>query len=323
MQYRSEIDGLRALAVLPVILFHAGFHSFSGGFIGVDVFFVISGYLITSIILRDLETGTFSLKHFYERRARRILPTLFFVFLTCIPLATLLMSPSELKDFALSLGASLVFISNIFFWGQSGYFDTASELKPLIHTWSLSVEEQFYVLFPLALAGLWRSKKRNMIAALIALAVASLLLSEYASRTFPSFNFFWLATRAWELLAGALCAFLVIKPKRIRDDLLSLIGIILITASIFYFDSSTRSPSAISLMPVMGTCLVILFGTQTTITAQLLSLRPFVAIGLISYSAYIWHQPLFAFSRIGAAREPSAEWMLLLILVVLLFAYLT
>ena len=151
MQYRREIDGLRALAVIPVILFHAGFEAFSGGFVGVDVFFVLSGYLITTIILSDLELGKFSLLNFYERRARRILPALFLVILVSIPFAWAWLLPTDMRDFSQSLVAVATFTSNILFWRESGYFDEAAELKPLLHTWSLSVEEQFYVLYPLFL----------------------------------------------------------------------------------------------------------------------------------------------------------------------------
>ena len=149
MKYRAEIDGLRALAVVPVILFHAGFELFSGGFVGVDVFFVISGYLITTILIEDIESQRFSLVNFYERRARRILPALFFVMLVCIPFAWMWMLPYQMKDFSQSLVAVSLFASNILFWRESGYFAAAAEEKPLLHTWSLAVEEQYYVLFPI------------------------------------------------------------------------------------------------------------------------------------------------------------------------------
>ena len=155
MQYRAEIDGLRALAVLPVILFHAGFEFFGGGFVGVDVFFVISGYLITSLIINDINKDTFSIVNFYKRRARRILPALLFVMFVCLPFAWLILIPSELKDFGQSLVAISIFSSNILFWIESGYFDAAAELKPLLHTWSLAVEEQFYILFPVFLTITW------------------------------------------------------------------------------------------------------------------------------------------------------------------------
>ena len=181
MDYRREIDGLRAIAVVPVILFHAGFETFSGGFVGVDVFFVISGYLITSIILAELEQGKFSIVNFYERRARRILPALFLVMLVCIPFAWLWLLPSDMKDFSQSLVAVAVFASNILFWRESGYFDTAAELKPLLHTWSLAVEEQYYVLFPLFLMLFWRLGKRWILGTLGLVFVASLAVAQWAA----------------------------------------------------------------------------------------------------------------------------------------------
>ena len=156
MRYRAEIDGLRAVAVLPVILFHAGFQQFSGGYVGVDVFFVISGYLITSIILVEKQAGTFSLINFYERRMRRILPALFFVMLACIPFAWLWLTPNNFRYFSQSVLSVTVFLSNVYFWLRSGYFDLASEFKPLLHTWSLAVEEQYYLVFPLFILLIWK-----------------------------------------------------------------------------------------------------------------------------------------------------------------------
>ena len=296
LQYRPEIDGLRAVAVVPVILFHAGFTLFSGGFIGVDVFFVISGYLITSIILRELEAGTFTFASFYERRARRML--------CCIPFAWMWMMPLELKGFAVSMASVVAFASNIIFWRQSGYFDTASELKPLLHTWSLAVEEQFYIIFPIALLLIWRFGRKASVLSIAAVAIGSLVLCEYASRYYPSFNFYWAITRAWELMAGALCAFQILKPKQTRDNTLAALGLTLIFVSIFWFDSSTRFPSVYALLPVVGACLIILFARMGTFTARLLSTKPLVAIGLISYSAYLWHQPLFAFARTRSFTAP-------------------
>jgi peptidoglycan/LPS O-acetylase OafA/YrhL len=167
MKYRAEIDGLRALAVLPVILFHAGFEKFSGGYVGVDVFFVISGYLITTIIISEMAEDNFSILNFYERRARRILPALFFVMLACFPFAWFWLAPDDLKDFGESLFAVSIFSSNILFWLESGYFDTAAELKPLLHTWSLAVEEQFYILFPIFLILTWRFGVKEILILLL------------------------------------------------------------------------------------------------------------------------------------------------------------
>ena len=207
MKYRKEIDGLRALAIIPVILFHAGFKVFEGGFIGVDVFFVISGYLITTIILSDIESGKFSISNFYERRARRILPALFFIMLCCLPFAWFVLTPNHLKDFYQSLTAVSVFSSNILFWKESGYFDTATELKPLIHTWSLAVEEQYYILFPLLLVMLWKLRKQLILGSLIAITVISLFLAQWGAYNKPSATFFLLPTRSWELAIGALIAY--------------------------------------------------------------------------------------------------------------------
>jgi peptidoglycan/LPS O-acetylase OafA/YrhL len=321
MKYRPEIDGVRALAVLPVILFHAGFTAFSGGFIGVDIFFVISGYLITSIILKDLESGTFSFWEFYERRARRILPALFFVIICSIPFALMWLMPNELRAFSKSIVAVSFFVSNIFFWRQSGYFDTAAELKPLLHTWSLAVEEQFYIFFPIAIVTLWRFGRKNVVTAVALVALISLALSEYSWRHYPSFNFYWLPTRSWELAAGSLCAFVTVKQKAIRDDLLSFAGLAAIAFAIFYFDKTTPFPSLYALIPVLGTCGIILFARQGTIVGSLLSLKACVGIGLISYSAYLWHQPLFAFARIRSLSEPPWQLMLLLAGCSLVLAY--
>ena len=206
MVYRKEIDGLRAIALIPVILFHADFEWFSGGFVGVDVFFVISGYLIASIILQEHEKGAFRISRFYERRARRILPALFFITLCCVPLAWLWMLPSQQRDFAQSMYSMVFFVSNLFFWDESGYFEAVSVAKPLLHTWSLAVEEQFYLFFPLLVILLWRSRHNFFIHSIAFLAIASLILSEYSSRHFPSANFYLIHTRAWELFLGVICA---------------------------------------------------------------------------------------------------------------------
>lgn len=194
MDYRRELDGLRALAVLPVILFHAGFETFSGGFVGVDVFFVISGYLITTIILAELNRGNFSIVNFYERRARRILPALFLVMLACIPFAWILLAPADLNSFAKSLVAVSLFVSNVFFWKDGDYFETAAELKPLIHTWSLAVEEQYYVLFPLFLMLFWKFGKRWILVTLGLVFVLSFAVAQWASYAKPAAAFFTAAT---------------------------------------------------------------------------------------------------------------------------------
>jgi len=207
MKYRAEIDGLRAIAVLPVILFHAGFDLFSGGFIGVDVFFVISGYLITTIILTEKEQGTFSLTNFYERRARRILPALFLVILVSLPFSWVLLFPPDMKDFSQSLVAITFFSSNILFWQETGYWGAANELKPMLHTWSLAVEEQYYVLFPLFLMSMWRFRRRWILISFMVISVISLAAAQWGAYNIPTAIFFILPTRGWELAIGAVIAF--------------------------------------------------------------------------------------------------------------------
>ncbi len=334
MKYRREIDGLRALAVLPVLLFHAGFQSFSGGYIGVDIFFVISGYLITSIIINDLHAGTFSLLKFYERRARRILPALFLVMLASLPFAWWWMSPTGLHDFSKSVVAVSLFLSNILFWKEAGYFATANELKPLLHTWSLAVEEQYYVLFPLFLMLAWRFiGKRWIVGLLFVGALASLAASEWALTRFSSASFYLLPTRGWELLIGALAAFYLFSKAETNNNptqlplvvsqAASLLGLLLITYAVFAYDKSTPFPGVNALLPTIGTVLIVLFAYPTTLVGKLLGHQLLVGIGLISYSAYLWHQPLFSFARYGSIEEPSRIVYLLLIVISLLLAFLT
>jgi peptidoglycan/LPS O-acetylase OafA/YrhL len=333
VQYRREIDGLRALAVIPVLLFHAGFQSFSGGYIGVDIFFVISGYLITSIIINDLHAGTFSILKFYERRARRILPALFLVMFVSLPFAYLWMSPTGLHDFSKSVIAVSLFLSNILFWKEAGYFATANELKPLLHTWSLAVEEQYYVLFPLFLMLAWRFGQRWIISLLFVAALASLAVSEWALARYISASFYLLPTRGWELLIGALAAFYLFsntntneKPTHLRlaaYQAASSMGLLLITYAVFAYDKFTPFPGVNALLPTIGAVLIVLFANTQTLVGKLLGSKWLVGIGLISYSTYLWHQPLFSFVRHGSIQEPSKIVYLLLILVSLLLAYLT
>jgi len=327
MDYRREIDGLRALAVLPVILFHAGFETFSGGFVGVDVFFVISGYLITTIILAELEQGKFSIVNFYERRARRILPALFLVMLVCIPFAWFWLLPSDMKDFSQSLVAVSVFASNILFWRESGYFDTAAELKPLLHTWSLAVEEQFYVLFPLFLMLFWRLGKRWILVMLGLVFVASLAVAEWAAYAKPTAAFYLLPTRGWELLIGAFAAFYLSKANRkefgkAMGEVGGWLGVALILYAVFAYSKATPFPGLYALVPTLGTVLVILFATQQTTVGRFVGNKAFVGVGLISYSAYLWHQPLFAFLK-HSDFDDTKEIYALLILLTLLLAFIS
>lgn len=324
MRYRAEIDGLRAVAVVPVILFHAGFDLFSGGFVGVDVFFVISGYLITTIILLEKEAGTFSLLRFYERRARRILPALFLVMAACLPFAWLWLLPNDLKDFSQSLVGVSTFSSNILFWRESGYFDTSAELKPLLHTWSLAVEEQYYVFFPLLVMAVWRLGRRVVLGVLGGIALLSLIAADWGHVSQPDATFYLLPTRAWELLIGAFASFYLLhRPVVHGNQLLSLLGAGMLTYAIFFFDEHTPFPSLYTLMPTIGVALIILFTSPSTLVGRFLCNRICVGLGLTSYSAYLWHQPLFAFARHYLIGDIAPILALVLTLAALGLAFLS
>jgi peptidoglycan/LPS O-acetylase OafA/YrhL len=321
--YRREIDGLRAVAVVPVILFHAGFGVFSGGFVGVDIFFVISGYLITTILINEIEQGTFSIASFYERRARRILPALFVVMLSCLPFAYMWMWPSQLKDFAGSIFAVTISLSNLFFLSKVSYFAPSAELQPLLHTWSLAIEEQYYFIFPIFLIVANRLKLNTVSLVVFALVIISFVFSEWAWRENAERSFFFTISRFWEIGVGSLCAFWIIIKAPRSNNILSIAGLTMIFFSIFAYDSNTPFPSAYALVPVVGTAMVILFALQGTWAAQMLSMRAFVSIGLISYSAYLWHQPLFAFARLRTLTEPNKLLMACLAIAALLLAWIT
>jgi peptidoglycan/LPS O-acetylase OafA/YrhL len=312
MRYRPEIDGLRALAVLPVVLFHAGLPAVPGGFVGVDVFFVISGYLITRQIVEERAAGTFTLAGFWERRARRILPALFAMMALCVPLAWAWLTPGDFLDFARSVIATTLFASNVLFWRGSGYFGESAELQPLLHTWSLAVEEQWYLLFPLAMAALWRLGRARLAAVMAALALGSLALSHWAALERPAAAFFLLPTRAWELLAGALLALRAREPgapirsgPRGPAQAAALAGLALMAVPMFVYDRHTPFPGLPALAPVLGAVLAIRFATPDTLVGRLLSTPWLVAIGTFSYGTYLWHQPLFAFARQRTGGEPD------------------
>jgi len=309
LTYRPEIDGLRAIAVFAVILYHAqisisGHQPFKGGFIGVDIFFVISGYLITSIILKELiTTGSFSFKHFYERRIRRILPALVSVMLVSLPFGWIYFLPSSFEDLSKSILYSLGFSSNFYFWysGQE-YGDGSGLLKPFLHTWSLSVEEQYYILFPIVLLVTFKYFKKYLIHILILGFIISLGLAEWTSRNYPSVSFYILHTRMWELIAGSIMAYFEIsKGHRSQNRRLNLIlpfiGLILIGHSILFFNDKMFHPSFYTLSPIVGVCLIIWFSNKDEIITKILSTKIFVSVGLISYSLYLWHYPVFAYAR--------------------------
>jgi len=326
MQYRGELDGLRAIAVIPVVLLHAGFKLFGGGFVGVDVFFVISGYLITSIIIEEKQNDTFSFSRFYERRARRILPALFGMLLVCVPLALQCSLPQEMNYFSQGVLAVLGFVSNVFFSHTTGYFGVGSTLNPLIHTWSLAVEEQYYILFPALLLLLWRLGVRTAFATLGVIAACSLIAAQYYAKADSQFDFFLLPTRGWEILAGALIACYARHLEQGGAAVLlresgSLIGIALIAYAVFFFDDGTPSPSLYALIPVLGAVLVIVYADESTLVGKMLGLKALVGVGRVSYSLYLFHQPVLAFARQRLLAEPDLLTVSVLLLVTLALSY--
>ncbi|OXR50240.1 hypothetical protein PuT2_05640 [Pusillimonas sp. T2] len=303
LKYRPEIDGLRAIAVLSVILFHAGMPGLSGGFVGVDVFFVISGYLITGILLRELASGEFSIAKFYERRIRRIFPALFFVLLVCLPFGWFLMDPYALWRLGQGMVSVTLFVSNILYWQTTNYFTAALE-SPLLHTWSLGVEEQFYIFFPFFLGFVWRYARPWLLGAIIFVALISLGISQWGVQTGRVVAaFYLLPSRAFELLLGALVAVIAanVQPSKTPSlvaELMSWVGMGAIAWAIVLFDQATPFPGWRALIPSVGAALLLAFLRSEGVLGRMLSFRGLVGIGLISYSAYLWHQPLFAYAHI-------------------------
>ncbi|MEO0761148.1 MAG: acyltransferase, partial [Pseudomonadota bacterium] len=307
LRYRADIDGLRSIAVLPVVAFHFGIAAAPGGFVGVDVFFVISGYLITSIIARECAEGRFSLLDFYERRARRILPALFAMIAAVVVIGWFLFLPREFFDLAKSVGAATVFLANVLFYLSAGYFDAASYTKPLLHTWSLGIEEQFYIVIPLLFMALaWMGWKAT--AWIAAITVASLALSVATTEAMPQAAYYLLPWRAWELGLGALLALGVAPPLRTAAarEAAAAIGVVLILGAVVLLDKSVPFPGWAALAPCLGAALLIHAGAggTTRVGAVLASAVP-VWIGKLSYSLYLWHWPVVVFFVYREMRMPT------------------
>lgn len=318
MKYRLEIDGIRAIAVIAVILFHADSRFLAGGFLGVDVFFVISGYLISNIIIGKLESETFSIREFYMRRARRILPALFFMTFVSVFLAWLFMSPEEILLFAKSVLSVNLLVSNLFFWRQHDYFDPSAEFIPLIHTWSLGVEEQFYIFFPLILIFLYRFSRNLVFPVILSLTFFSLVLADWAYEFMPAATFYLAPTRAWEFLIGGLLSMYernrILRPQ----TLIAILGIFLIIFSFLWFDQRTPNPGLFTLLPVVGTLLFLRYSGENSLIVRVFATRTIRLIGLSSYSIYLWHQPLFSFSRIAFGELSNLETFLTIFLALFL-----
>ena len=296
LTYRPEIDGLRALAVLSVVFYHADYSLFAGGYVGVDVFLVISGFLITSVLLTDIEREDFSFFSFYARRARRLLPALFLVLLATMPLAYFVLLPSHLAEYAASLLAVLTFSSNIFFFRNIGYFEIAAEVKPLLHTWSLSLEEQFYFILPVGLFIVFKVHKKLIIPVILMIITFSLIVSELGATNAPVANFFLLPSRIWEFLIGSLVATLPIDIKNRSRRRIGYFGLISIFVSVLAFDEATPFPSLYAMLPVFGTAMILLGDCEGGFVALLLKSKMLTRVGLMSYSIYLWHQPIFSFT---------------------------
>ncbi len=323
--YRAYVDGLRAVAVLAVIFFHAEIGC-GGGYVGVDIFFVISGYLITGLILKDLDGGEFHIFNFWERRVRRILPALTVVVISCLVTGWFVLFPQDFKELGQSALAQAMLVSNIFFYKQAGYFAEGVDVKPLLHTWSLAVEEQFYLLLPFLLIAFKRFLRKPPVAAIILLCAASFCLSVYSSYSHPRANFYLLPTRAWELLIGSFLAALPAQrpwPRWLKE-LLSWVGILAILYAVFFYNRETRFPGATAILPCAGAAFIIWANDRTlTTVGKLLALRPIVFIGLISYSLYLWHWPVLVFFKYCTLGSISQSQRVMLLLASVCLAVLS
>jgi len=297
-KYRKEIDGLRAIAVIQVILFHTGFQIFSGGFIGVDIFFVISGYLITLIIIKDIENKKFNLIAFYIKRARRILPALLIMLAITYLISYFIFLPGSHKTIGQFIITSIFSISNLFLYLRgNNYFGLEDGNNPLYHTWSLGVEEQFYIFFPIFILLSKLIFKNKLLLPITLIALLSFCFSEIIQKKDLIANFYLPHTRSWELLIGSITALVTNKIGLKKNEILSIIGLILVLLSIFIFNKTYPFPSIYTLVPILGIVLILIFGNENTFVSKLLSYKYFVGIGLISYSIYLWHLPLYTFLK--------------------------
>ncbi|MGE5500421.1 MAG: acyltransferase family protein [Ignavibacteriales bacterium] len=324
MKYRPEIDGLRALAVLPITLFHFGVPGFGGGYVGVDIFYVISGFLITGIIAPQMSTDRFTFGDFYERRVRRLFPALFAMLAVVGLVCLAILLPRDLAAFGRSVVATLVFASNILFWREANYFDTESELKPLLHTWSLGVEEQFYLAFPIFLVvalKLFRKRTPLVVAGVAALSFA-LNLAMLSWR--PAAAFYLSPPRAWELLLGALL-FLTPPPKpgRFVAETVTLAGLVAIGVAVVAYTPLTPFPGWAALLPCLGAAAIIYAGREAPASASALTNAPMRFVGKISYSLYLWHWPVAALYRYRTGHEPRGLVDAVLLAVVVALAALS
>ena len=331
IKYRPEIDGLRAIGAIPVAIYHAGItynshNIMPGGFVSVDIFFVISGYLITLFLLKELfETKTIDFLGFYERRARRILPPLFFVLVVSSILGFFFLSPGYLENLSKSIFYVIFFVSNYFFEINSLEYSAPTSLYlPMLHTWSLSIEEQFYIFFPLILLLLFKLKNNKLLTSLVILGSISFLFCMYYSFKDPIFNFYQIYTRAWELLIGSCLAIIELKRPSLKEskysNSLTFVGLIIIVASFFVFNHDMNLPSWRTIIPLLGVVLIINYSKDSNFAYKILSQKYFVAVGLISYALYLWHFPLLSFGLITEFSVDNNFRKILILIVVLVLS---
>ncbi len=347
--YRPDIDGLRAVAILSVVIFHALPFALPGGFVGVDVFFVISGFLISTIIFRSLQRGDFSFTEFYAHRIKRIFPALIVVLTACYAFGWFALLPDEFKQLGKHMAAGAGFVQNFILWQEVGYFDTAAELKPLLHLWSLAIEEQFYLIFPVLIFALWRIGF-NVLTVVLLLGLISFGLNISGVTTNPTATFFMPQTRVWELLAGSVLAYLqffkrakfsawmqhwifhpiVFRPlpesaRRgvVVNNILSVVGLLLIVAAVFSVTKSKPFPGWWALLPVSGAFLLIFAGSDAWVNRVILANKRMVFVGQISYPLYLWHWPILSFARIVEGEVPSFETLMGAVVFSIVLAWLT
>ncbi|MDU8459085.1 acyltransferase family protein [Pseudomonas syringae group sp. J254-4] len=303
--YRSDIDGLRALAVLSVVIYHAFPSVLTGGFIGVDVFFVISGYLISSILIKDFNSAQFSISGFYQRRIIRLFPALITVLLFCVVFGWLALLPDEYKSLAKHVVSGAGFVANLTLWSEASYFDVAAEAKPLLHLWSLGVEEQFYLVWPVVLLVVWK-KPTRLTVSLLAIIVASFALNIYQASNNPTADFYSPLTRFWELLVGALIAANIdrVSLGEKSANIVSVCGMLLVLVGLVTITSKDAYPGFLALIPVSAAAMLIASGRRGVANRIILSNPLMVGVGVISYPLYLWHWPLLSFSRIVESATP-------------------
>lgn len=321
--YRPDIDGMRALAVVPVVLFHAFPDVLRGGFVGVDIFFVISGYLISGILFNDLKRGSFTILDFYVRRIKRIFPALILVMLTCFVLGWFSLLAEEFRQLGKHMMAGAGFVSNIVLWTESGYFDTSADTKPLLHLWSLGVEEQFYLIWPLLLWAVW---KRRCLVAFVLIAILSFGMNIATMQVDSAAAFYLPVSRFWELTAGALLAYLSFrKPGFVLPgaNILSWAGLVAVAATMALLTKDHAFPGWWAILPVLGAWLILASGPQTWLNRRVFSARAMVWVGLISYPLYLWHWPLLAFARLVVGQTPPVTIRIVAVCLAVALAWLT